>query len=394
MFSAWPFWALVILAAAVYRLLPEDAVRARAAVLAGLGLAGVWTVLGLSSPLFLTLIAATVWMALGVRYLGGASPGKRPVLAAAVVVAPVFAAWMLGKHPPAAASAAQQFFFFAGTSYFLVKAWTLAKDRADGRIRNYDPLTAVAYFLHLPTYLSGPMHYYAEFESGLRRPYPLSAVAVVDIVLRLLWGLTKVAVLSPLIQPVSLLALKGVADPSHAQMALGAIAFSAVLYLDFSGYSDMAIAVSRMVGIDAPENFKLPYLARNIREFWQRWHISFTRALTAYVFVPLSRVMQKRWTGSPRLVMITGYMLTFGFAGYWHGPTANFVAWGLYHAVGLIAYDLFRNWRLRRKVGRGAKAETHALLARAQHGAAMAATFLYVSLGWVFFVLPLNVVFR
>jgi alginate O-acetyltransferase complex protein AlgI len=394
MFSTWPFWVLVVLATVAYRLLPDAAVRARAAVLAGLGLAGAWTVLGLAAPLFMALIAATAWMALAVRHLGGQSAAGRPALAAALVVAPVLVAWMLGKHLPAAASTAPHFFFFAGTSYFLVKAWTLAKDRADGRIRDYEPLTAAAYFLHLPTYLSGPMHYYAEFESGLRRTYSLSAVSVADIVLRLLWGLAKVKVLSPLIQPVSLLALKDVADPSLAQLALGAVAFSAVLYLDFSGYSDMAIAVSRAVGMDAPENFRLPYLARNIREFWQRWHISFTRALTAYIFVPLSRAAQKRWPDRPRLVMMTGYMVTFGLAGYWHGPTANFVAWGLYHAVGLIAYDLFRNWRLRCRVGRGPQVATNALLARAQHGAAMVATFLFISLGWILFVLPLGVLFR
>lgn len=392
MFSTWPFWALVIVAAAVYRLLPEAALRARAIVLAGLGIAGLWAVLGLAAPLFLALAAATAWMALAAGRLGSPAAASRPTLAAAVAVAPIFLAWMLGKH--LSGSATQQLFFFAGTSYFLVKAWTLAKDRADGRLRNYDPLAAVAYFLHLPTYLSGPMHYYTEFEAGLRRTHSLSAVSLLDIAFRLLWGMTKVAVLSPLIQPVSLLALREVADPSFAQLALGAIAYSAVLYLDFSGYSDMAIAVSRLVGMDAPENFRLPYLARNIREFWQRWHITFTRALTAYIFVPLSRAMQKRWTGRPRLVMMTGYAVTFGFAGYWHGPTANFVAWGLYHAAGLIAYDLFRNWRLRRRVGSGTKVEAHALLARARHGVAVAATFLFVSLGWVFFVLPLNVVFR
>lgn len=389
MFSTWPFWALVIVATAVYRLLPEDAVRVRAAVLAGLGLAGAWIVLGLSAPLMLTLVGATVWMTLSVGRLGAASD-RRPTFMAALVVGPVFVAWMLGKHLPD--SAGHYFFFFAGTSYFLVKAWTLAKDRADGRIRNFDPLTAAAYFLHLPTYLSGPMHYYAEFESGLRRTYPLSALSVVDIMLKLLWGLTKVTVLSPLMQPVSLLALRGAADPSLAQMGLGAIAFSAVLYLDFSGYSDMAIAVSRLVGMDAPENFKLPYLARNIREFWQRWHITFTRALTAYIFVPLSRVLQKHCSGSPKLVMILGYMVTFGFAGYWHGPTANFVVWGLYHATGLIAYDFFRQWRLRRRVA-GAAA-VHSLVGKVQQWAAVTVTFLYVSFGWIFFVLPLDRVFR
>lgn len=392
MFSTWHFWALVIVATAVYRLLPEAALRARAIVVVGLGIAGLWVVLGLTAPLFLALVAATAWMALTAGRLGSPAVAGRPTLAAAVVVLPIFLVWMLGKH--LSGSATQQLFFFAGTSYFLVKAWTLAKDCADGRLRNYDPVVAVAYFLHLPTYLSGPMHYYAEFETGLRHTHSLSAASLLDIVFRLLWGLTKVTVLSPLIQPVSLLALRETTDPALAQLAFGAIAYSVVLYLDFSGYSDMAIVVSRLIGIDAPENFKLPYLARNIREFWQRWHITFTRALTAYIFVPLSRVMQKRWTGRPRLIMTLGYAVTFGFAGYWHGPTANFVVWGLYHAVGLIAYDLFRNWRLRRRVGSGTKVEASTLLAHAKQGVAMVVTFLFVSLGWVFFVLPLNVVFR
>ena len=392
MFSTWPFWSLVILAAAVYRLLPEAKLRARAIVLACLGIAGLWAVIGFSAPLFLALAAATAWMALAAGQLGSPAATSRPTLAAAGVMAPIFLAWMLGKH--LSDSTTQQLFYFAGTSYFLVKAWTLAKDRADGRLRNYDPLVAVAYFLHLPTYLSGPMHYYPEFEAGLRRTHSLSAASLLDIAFRLLWGMTKVTVLSPLIQPVSLLALREVANPSFAQLALGAVAYSAVLYLDFSGYSDMAIAVSRLVGVDTPENFRLPYLARNIREFWQRWHITFTRALTAYIFVPLSRAMQKRWANRPRLVMITGYMVTFGFAGYWHGPTANFIAWGLYHAAGLIAYDLFRNWRLRRRVGGGTKIEVHALLVHARHGVAVVSTFLFVSLGWIFFVLPLNVVSR
>ena len=394
MFDSWPFWAMILLATAVFRLLPAAAARARAVVLAALGLAGAWVVLGLPAMAFGALVSATVWSAFVVGRLGGPLSREHPARFAAIAVVPVLIAWVAGKHLPAAGSAGAQLFFFVGTSYFLVKAWTLAKDRADGRLPNFDPLVAAAYFLHLPTYLSGPIHYYGEFDAGLRRPFPLSAVAVVDILLRLLWGMVKVMVLSPLIQPVSLLALKGAADPSGVQMAIGAIAFSAVLYLDFSGYSDMAIAVSRLVGVDVPENFKLPYLARNIREFWQRWHITFTRTLTAYIFVPLSRVLQRRWPGSPKLVMIIGYVVTFGFAGYWHGPTANFVVWGLYHAAGLIAYDLFRNGRLRRRLAGGAKAEAHPLLAKVQQWTAMTATFLYVSMGWIFFVLPLNMIFR
>jgi alginate O-acetyltransferase complex protein AlgI len=162
-----------------------------------------------------------------------------------------------------------------------------------------------------------------------------------DIAFRLLWGLTKVAVLSPLIQPVSLLALREVADPSIAQMALGAVAFSAVLYLDFSGYSDMAIGMGRMVGFHYLENFRFPYIARSASEFWRRWHMSLGSFFRDYVYIPMG--------GNRKHVYLNLFVVWF-LTGMWHGASWNFILWGLYFGV-LIALERLFLGKLLEKMG-------------------------------------------
>jgi alginate O-acetyltransferase complex protein AlgI len=381
MFTAASFWIILVVTAAAARVVPAAAVRLRAALLAAGGLAGLVLVLGLGwQVLFLT--AAVVWLA-----AVPVTPGNdRPVRRSMLVASPVLLVWMAGKQG-IAAEWPIALLYFAGLSYFVVKAWTLTYDRHSGRIQRPDPLVCSAYFLHLPTYLSGPMHYYGEFETALRAPQRLTAAAAVDVVFRLLLGLFKVRVLGPLVAPASLTALSATADATTAELVARAFGFSLLIYFDFSGYSDMAIATSRLAGLDVPENFDRPYLSVNIRDFWRRWHITFSRVLTAYIFVPLTRRLLGRYPQAPRAVMVAGYVFTFALAGYWHGPTANFVAWGLYHAAGLIAFDLFRAWRLRRAAAAGLPAGGPTLAGRL---AGVAATFTFVSIGWIPFVLPLG----
>jgi D-alanyl-lipoteichoic acid acyltransferase DltB (MBOAT superfamily) len=379
---------LVLAAVAVIRVLPGAAVRLRSAILAGSGLCGALFVLGLSPWLLLLLGATIAWISCAIR-MARDNPRRRTGAYALLAIAPALLLWLAGKHAMAADLPIIKLLYFVGFSYFLVKAWTLITDCLDGRTANYDPVVGAAFFLHLPTYPIGPMHYYSEFEQSIRRPLPLTGEALVDAVFRLLWGMVKVTVLAPLFTPLSLLALQDTPQPALLPLVIGAVGYSIVLYLDFSGFVDMAIATSRLLGIEVPENFRNPYFARNIRDFWQRWHISFTRALTSCIFVPLTRALQKRLPHSPRTVMVVGYLVTFGAAGYWHGPTPNFVLWGLYHAAGLIAYDYYRSWQLKRRLARGSlNAGRPATFA--SRAAAIAATFIFVSIGWILFVLPVG----
>ncbi|MDX2185888.1 MAG: MBOAT family O-acyltransferase [Opitutaceae bacterium] len=101
------------------------------------------------------------------------------------------------------------------------------------------------------------------------------------------------------------------------------------ILFDFSGYTDIAIGCSRLIGVRLPENFNWPYLATNIQEFWQRWHISLSSWIRDYIYIPLggNRVSWMR--------RVMNGVVAFALCGLWHGPAWNFVAWGLYHGLGL-----------------------------------------------------------
>lgn len=137
------------------------------------------------------------------------------------------------------------------------------------------------------------------------------------------------------------------------------------LYFDFSGYSDMAVGLAGMLGFEIPVNFDSPYKSVNIIEFWKRWHISLTRFLTKNVYIPLGGNRK----GVPR--MMINIMIVYFLSGLWHGAGWNYVLWGLLHG---IAYVIVRALFIR--------SGGEQLLPKA---AGVTATFIYVSLCWVFF---------
>ncbi|MFC6225684.1 MBOAT family O-acyltransferase [Hymenobacter artigasi] len=147
-----------------------------------------------------------------------------------------------------------------------------------------------------------------------------------------------------------------------AQAWLGALAYTFQIYFDFSGYSDMAIGLGRMMGFQFPENFNNPYVSRSITEFWQRWHITLGRWMRDYLYIPLggNRVSPSR--------LYVNLGTVFILSGLWHGAAWNFIAWGAYHGLFLILDRLFL-LRLYRPLG----------------PLSMVPTFLITVVGWVLF---------
>ena len=116
---------------------------------------------------------------------------------------------------------------------------------------------------------------------------------------------------------------------------LGAITYTLHLYFDFSGYSDMAIGLGRMLGFHFPENFNYPYISKSITEFWRRWHITLSTWFREYVYIPLGGNRCGRWRQYRNLAVV--WLLT----GFWHGAGWTFLLWGAYYALLLIAEKLF-----------------------------------------------------
>ena len=160
--------------------------------------------------------------------------------------------------------------------------------------------------------------------------------------------------------------------PKLLQAWLGMLAYSLRLYFDFSGYSDMAVGVSRVLGFTIPVNFHSPYKAVNVSDFWQRWHISLSQFLRNYLYIPLGG------NRSGQLARYRNLLLTMLLGGLWHGASWTFVVWGGLHGCYLC---IQHGWRALAKAG-GAEAGAVSL------AAGRLLTFVAVMVAWVFFRAP------
>jgi alginate O-acetyltransferase complex protein AlgI len=148
----------------------------------------------------------------------------------------------------------------------------------------------------------------------------------------ILLGITKKLVIADNLAPFADSVFKFPQTYTGLTVASGVLAYSIQIYCDFSGYSDMAIGVSRMIGFDLPENFDMPYLSVSITEFWRRWHMTLSKWLRDYLYIPL---------GGNRKGRVRTYVnltLTMFLGGLWHGASWTFVVWGLLHGAGLALH--------------------------------------------------------
>jgi D-alanyl-lipoteichoic acid acyltransferase DltB (MBOAT superfamily) len=166
-------------------------------------------------------------------------------------------------------------------------------------------------------------------------------------------------------------------------MWVSVYAYAFQIYFDFSGYTDIAIGIARLVGIRLPENFAAPYTRPNLTQFWNSWHMTLTQWFRAYFFNPLNRWM-RGWKNLPMWTMILiGQVATMLLIGLWHGVTVNFVLWGLWHGVGLFLQNRWSDLVRTRFPALGQNLRLQPVL---QIGGILL-TFHFVALGWAFFAL-------
>lgn len=171
---------------------------------------------------------------------------------------------------------------------------------------------------------------------------------------------------------------------SAGNCALSIFAYSIYIYYDFLGYNLMAIGVSSAFGVGLPRNFDSPYLKRNIVEFWNSWHMTLSFWLRDYIFNPLGQALLRKKFFRDRGLLASAicYIATFALCGAWHGATAGFVAWGLYHGIMLTSYKAVQSFE--KKTGLSKNPSYMAFFEKT----GFAITFAFVSAGWVFFMFP------
>jgi D-alanyl-lipoteichoic acid acyltransferase DltB (MBOAT superfamily) len=222
--------------------------------------------------------------------------------------------------------------------------------------------------------IAGPIQRYDDFCQGLKGIGRPNDDATLKALHRSINGLIKAFVIAPLF--LSTTDINLIADPNTSWLDFAIVFYSypMYLYLNFSGYIDLMIGVASLCGFTTlPENFNRPYLARNVRDFWIRWHITLGVWIRQYVFTPLTTNLIKR---SPlalhTTMMAVAVMVTFYLIGLWHGPTYNFIVFGLLQGVGVIFSATFEGV-LRRLLGK----DRLKLLSRNSlfHGASILLTF-------------------
>ncbi len=269
-----------------------------------------------------------------------------------------------------------------GYSYLAFRLLHTILDRWSGRLPTLTLAEFASYVIFFPAFTAGPIDRAERFVTELRSPLPLAGNDWIAAGGRILVGLFKKFVLADTLAVISI--SEGLA--THV-MGVGWLwlflyAYAFRLFLDFSGYTDVAIGMGRLMGIQMPENFMAPYLKPNLALFWNSWHITLTQWFRSYFFNPLVRVLRTSQRSLPPwFVILTAQIGTMVLIGLWHGIAWSFAAWGLWHAIGLFLHN---RWVALTANRMPAWARTGAAQ-RTLRGAGIVLTFNFVAIGWLFF---------
>ena len=251
-----------------------------------------------------------------------------------------------------------------GISFYTFQAMSYLIDvyRGDSKGQK-NVLTFAVYITMFPQLIAGPIVRYQDIENQLNGRTP-DADDFREGIPMFVKGFFKKVVLANVIGSLhtQILAM-GMSNISAMTAWLGALAYTLQIFNDFSGYSDMAIGLGRMLGFEFPKNFDRPYASGSVTEFWRRWHISLGTWFREYVYIPLggNRKGVKR--------QIINLLIVWALTGLWHGASWNFVIWGLYYGI-LLIFEKFVYIHLQKRLPKFLN---------------VVITFIVVIIGWVFF---------
>jgi D-alanyl-lipoteichoic acid acyltransferase DltB (MBOAT superfamily) len=275
-----------------------------------------------------------------------------------------------------------------GFSYIAFRLIATLRDRQSGRLPQVTLQEYLIYLIFFPALSAGPIDRIERFITDLRNTSPVSTAQVTEGGRRFILGLFKKFVLADLLALFALGPTSAAQIRSTGWMWVSVYAYTLQIYLDFSGYTDIALGISSWLGFSLTENFRSHYLKPDLTRFWNNWHITLTMWFRAYFFNPLARALRSTKKPLPTgWVILISQLATMVLIGLWHGITWNFVAWGAWHGIGLFINNRWSESRKRRQVAQ--PSQTKLRIAKyLSDPLSTLLTFHFVALGWVWFALP------
>lgn len=272
-----------------------------------------------------------------------------------------------------------------GFSYVAFRLLHTLRDRLTNRLPPVSLHEYVTYVIFFPAITAGPIERIQRFTQDLRTESRIDVRGFVIGARRILLGVFKKFVLA---DTLALFAL----NPSNASqisstgwMWLFLYGYALRIYFDFSGYTDVAIGIAKMLGVDLSENFNRPYLKPNLTAFWNSWHITLAQWFRSYFFNPITRSLRSSRKKYPMaMIIFFAQLSTMTLIGLWHGVTWNFLLWGAWHGLGLFIHN---RWAEARK-SIEARSTPNPSAKPVLRLVSTLVTFNYVAIGWVWFALP------
>ena len=255
-----------------------------------------------------------------------------------------------------------------GISFYTFQTMSYTIDIYRKKLKHTSDFIAFAAFVgYFPQLVAGPIERAAHLLPQLEKIRVFNYTNAANGLRQALWGFFKKVVIADAVAPLVDLAFSNPESYSSLALILGAVLFSIQIYCDFSGYSDIAIGISKLFGIELKQNFRTPYFSRDIGEFWRRWHISLSTWFRDYIYIPLGGSK-----GSTALKIRNTFAI-FLVSGFWHGANWTFIFWGLINA--LLFLPLMLSKGNRKHLDHATLKDTHKIIW----------TFTLTTLAWIFF---------
>jgi len=268
-----------------------------------------------------------------------------------------------------------------GFSYIAFRLIHVLRDKQTGHLPELSLPEFGTYVVFFPTLTAGPIDRVERFVKDLQKEFALTQNELLIAGQRIALGLFKKFVIADMLALIALNDALAVQSRTTGWMWIHLYAYTFQIYFDFSGYTDIAIGIARLVGIKLPENFLSPYTKPNLTQFWNNWHMTLTQWFRSYFFNPFNRWIRRCKSIPAWTMILVGQLSTMLLIGLWHGITWNFILWGAWHGLGLFLQNRWSDFAKTRISPADPRVQT------ALQIGGILLTFHFVALGWVFFAL-------